>query len=342
MANYFKDFDFSDFWEDDEYVLADYVEESPTDELIQSIEEEIGGYKLPASYIQLMKMHNGGTPINTCFPTNEATGWADDHVAITGIMGIGRTRTYSLCGELGSNFMKEEWGYPDIGVCIADTPSAGHEMIMLDYRECGKTGEPQVVYVDQESDYEIIFLAENFEAFIRGLVHESEFEEDEEEIMENALQNVYKGDFSPILIKAFENVKDILPDVPERIQKLITKIVKEKNKFLLHADEKSILMYDILFYLYSTYNTAKSVEWYLNNPKQFETSYDLPSYELMIAFCLVDDPFNIHTGGYGPGFLKEWWNSRLENGELHKVPEGYRFTKEAEERVLKDFIQATE
>jgi hypothetical protein len=57
-----------------------------------------------------MKQHNGGIPHNTCFPTDEGTSWAEDHIAISGIMGIGRTKTYSLCGQLGSKFMQEEWG----------------------------------------------------------------------------------------------------------------------------------------------------------------------------------------------------------------------------------------
>jgi hypothetical protein len=172
LEKYYKDYDFSDFWDDNEYAFKNYVEEYPSNELIKSIEEELGGYKLPESYIELMRMHNGGTPKKVCFPTNEPTSWAEDHVAITGIMGIGRTRPYSLCGEMGSNFMKEEWGYPDIGICIADCPSAGHDMIMLDYREYGKSGEPKVVHVDQESDYKITFLANNFESFINGLYEE--------------------------------------------------------------------------------------------------------------------------------------------------------------------------
>ncbi len=85
----FQDFDFTDFWDDDEYALEDYVEAPPADDLIVAIEAELG-YKLPAAYIELMKLHNGGIPVKNCFPTKKPTSWADDHVAITGIMGIGR------------------------------------------------------------------------------------------------------------------------------------------------------------------------------------------------------------------------------------------------------------
>jgi len=42
-------------------------------------------------------------------------------------------------------------------------------MICLDYRKCGPQGEPQIVHIDQEGDYRITFVAENFESFIRGL-----------------------------------------------------------------------------------------------------------------------------------------------------------------------------
>ena len=108
----FYNFDFSDFWNDSGYALSQYVEEFPTEEIIHSVEQELG-FKLPASYIELMKMHNGGTPKNCCFPTTESTSWAEDHIEITGIMGIGRNKTYSLCGTLGSQFMIDEWGYPN-------------------------------------------------------------------------------------------------------------------------------------------------------------------------------------------------------------------------------------
>ncbi len=178
MENYFKDFDLGSFWGNSEYALKEYVSDSPSDKLIQKTEKELG-YKLPGSYIELMNNQNGGIPINQCFPTNGKTTWAEDHVAIHGILGVGSTKTYTLCGELGSQFMIKEWGYPAIGVYFADCPSAGHDMICFDYRECGNEGEPKVVHVDQESDYLITTLANNFEEFIKGLVNESQFEDGE-------------------------------------------------------------------------------------------------------------------------------------------------------------------
>jgi SMI1/KNR4 family protein SUKH-1 len=75
---------------------------------------------------------------------------------------------------LGSAFWVAEWGYPDIGVYIADCPSAGHDMIALDYR---RPGEPAVVHIDQEWDYQITVLAPDFETFVRGLADELDYDE---------------------------------------------------------------------------------------------------------------------------------------------------------------------
>lgn len=179
---FFDGINLSDFWDESDYAEEEYTCSEPDDELIAEIEQELG-YKLPESYIWLMKLHNGGIPIKNCFPTDSPTSWAKDHVAIEGIMGIGREKDYSLCGVMGSQFMIDEWEYPPIGVAICDCPSGGHDMIFLDYRECGPQGEPKVVHVDQEFDYAITPLADSFEDFIRGLVSDEEFELDDEEFV---------------------------------------------------------------------------------------------------------------------------------------------------------------
>ena len=218
----FEGFDLTNFWDDNWYALKEYVSEPSSDELIASVEEELG-YKLPAAYIWLMKQHNGGIPVNTCYPCDEPTCWAEDHVAITGIFGIGREKIYSLCGELGSQFMIDEWEYPAIGVAICDCPSAGHDMIFLDYRACGPQGEPAVVHVDQENDYKITHLADSFEEFIRGLEHESlyDLDEDAEDLDEeddaDGEESDHKGSFagSVLLSKAEWDKEQFIRDLRE-------------------------------------------------------------------------------------------------------------------------------
>ncbi|MDR0997236.1 MAG: SMI1/KNR4 family protein [Zoogloeaceae bacterium] len=171
----FADFDFDDFWDDDAYALKNYVGAPVTDEAIASIEAELG-YRLPASYVALIRQHNGGRPKKTAYFTAEGSSWAEDHIAIHGIYGIDRNKANSLCGELGNKLWREEWGYPNIGIAICDTPSAGHDMVCLDYRFCGPQGEPTVVCIDQECDYEITWIADDFESFIRGLQDEEDFD----------------------------------------------------------------------------------------------------------------------------------------------------------------------
>ena len=160
--------DLQGFWKASEYATKTYVDVPLTPELLARVEQALG-YKLPVAYVELMKLQNGGIPVRTRHRTSERTTWAKDHIAITGIFGIGETKPYSLRGEMGSEFWMEEWGYPEIGVYFADCPSAGHHMLCLDYRECGPHGEPRVVHVDQEWDYKITIVAPSFEAFIRGL-----------------------------------------------------------------------------------------------------------------------------------------------------------------------------
>lgn len=258
----FEQLDFSSFWEDSDYARMEYVSAPLTDEMIASVEQELG-YKLPTSYIQMMKQQNGGIPRDTRFPTVEGTSWAEDHIAISGILGIGRDKGYSLCGEFGSRFMIEEWGYPDIGVVICDCPSAGHDVVMLNYRACGKDGEPEVIHVDQEGDYKITFLAPNFGAFIRGLVNEEDYDNSEEDKQDHLL-TVSRGTFSPLLSELCGNVTEV-DDLEGKIRAVCTRIVEDKGHFSFHADELSTLMYDVQFWLYTKSYPNTSRQSYLDN-----------------------------------------------------------------------------
>lgn len=158
------DLDLSAFWEDSEQASEKYELSPPSDDLIESVEEQLV-FKLPASYVSLMKIHNGGIPRNRFFPAGN-----QQYIEISGILGIGREKSHALCGELGSRHIIEEGGYPEVGVVICDCPS-GTEVVMLDYRNSGNDGEPEVIHIDRANDYKTTRLASNFDAFVRGLVN---------------------------------------------------------------------------------------------------------------------------------------------------------------------------
>ncbi len=54
MSQYFTDFDVEQFWEPSEYAEKEYVGARLTDEVVAAVERDLG-YKLPASYVELMK-----------------------------------------------------------------------------------------------------------------------------------------------------------------------------------------------------------------------------------------------------------------------------------------------
>ena len=173
MSN-LKDFDWTGFWNDVDYAFESYIGKPVTDKDIKDAEAELG-YTLPAAYIELLKNHNGGVLNKNCFINNEG-----DCVYVTGIYGIDRDKKNSIFGQFGNEFWISKWKYPPIGIVVADTISGGHDMIFLDYRECGPTGEPKVVRVDQEGDYSITLLEDNFGDFIKNLYISIEEITDEE------------------------------------------------------------------------------------------------------------------------------------------------------------------
>lgn len=150
------------FFEDDDYYTG-----PPLDSVMVRRAEEHLRVRLPAAYIDLLHLRNGGVPRSRCFPTDFPTSWAPDHIQIDAIRGVGGEWGIDSEAGLGNATMIAEWGYPEIGVVICEMPSAGHDTIMLDYTECGPRGEPAVAYIDE--DRVARRIAESFEEFLNNL-----------------------------------------------------------------------------------------------------------------------------------------------------------------------------
>ncbi|WP_433922244.1 SMI1/KNR4 family protein [Paenibacillus taichungensis] len=158
------------FWNDSPANVDQYVLSPPTDEQIEAVEEQLV-FKLPTFYVNMMKLHNGGVPHYRYFPVSQAESDGKIQVEIFNILGVGREKAHSLCGEAGSRAIIEKGGYPEIGVILCEC-SSNSEVVMLDYRESGNAGEPEVVHVNKAEGYKITWLAPNVETFIQGLVNE--------------------------------------------------------------------------------------------------------------------------------------------------------------------------
>lgn len=166
LSTYEASLDSSGFWDDANPAAEKYVSAPASDELVASLEEELV-FRLPASYISLMKTHNGGIPRRRYF---SISGGSVSKIEILGFLSIGRDKPHSLGGAAGSRATIEREGYPEFGVVLCDTPS-DTGVVMLDYREFGNDGEPEVVYVEKASK-QVTRLAASFTDFVQGLMEE--------------------------------------------------------------------------------------------------------------------------------------------------------------------------
>jgi hypothetical protein len=145
-----------------------YTGPALTDAMVAAAEARLG-YTLPKSYVELLRIKNGGVPKRQCYPTAGTT-WSDNHLRVTRLCGIGG-RWGIDSDDNGSQHTISQAGFPEVGIFIGWTPTAGHDGVLLDYSECGSHGEPRVIFADpEEIDSGIQILAPDCETFLRSLV----------------------------------------------------------------------------------------------------------------------------------------------------------------------------
>lgn len=133
------------------------------------------GVKLPESYVNLMKVHNGGTLAYSVLRSGRVP---DGEVEITDLRGIDLEEGI---GE--TNYLVEEWGMEKGLVIISGD---GNYWLALDYRK--HTGnEPPVVYIEEDTDEKPKQVAKTFELFLKKLEKpeeddfEIEYDDDDED-----------------------------------------------------------------------------------------------------------------------------------------------------------------
>ncbi|MFC9243797.1 SMI1/KNR4 family protein [Streptomyces sp. NPDC057136] len=159
--------------------VGDYGVQPPlTDETVQEAERELG-VSLPSTLLELLRVQNGGSTAadRNVFPTSQPTSWSEDHIPFPDLMGIGRRERMSSL--LDTPYLVEEWELPSPIVLLSGD---GHCWVGLDYRACGRRGEPSVTLFDTELSSELA-LAGDFRSFVEGLTSGSAFGSDPEEVV---------------------------------------------------------------------------------------------------------------------------------------------------------------
>jgi hypothetical protein len=165
----------------DFFDASTYYTSPPLNDAMIAAAERAVGYTLSQSYLRLLRAKNGGVPKRQCYPTG-GTDWSDNHVRVTKICGIGGM--WGIDSEdFGSRHMIEQAGFPEVGIYVGMTPTAGHDGVFLDYSECGPQGEPRVTFIDSESG-DTHVLAADFETFLRGLVDCKPYDDERDKAME--------------------------------------------------------------------------------------------------------------------------------------------------------------
>ncbi|MFE6888173.1 SMI1/KNR4 family protein [Streptomyces sp. NPDC057694] len=149
------------FWNDNAYG----VQPTLTEAAVRDAELRLG-VSLPTALLSLLRVQNGGGVAAHCnaFPTCVPTSWSEDHVPFDELMGIGRRER--MTSILDSPELVEEWNLPSPVVLLSGD---GHYWIMLDYRVCGRHGEPSITWFDTDAETELD-LAPDFQSFVEGLV----------------------------------------------------------------------------------------------------------------------------------------------------------------------------
>lgn len=150
--------------------------------------EQALGVRLPQDYLELAHQQNGGLLQRRYFVLPYSADELEAQikqglkpelkvVTLTHLFGIGSTTAWSLCGQFGTNYMVQSWGYPKLGPAIAGCVDLGHSLVFLDYSQHDERVEPQVLLVEKEQDFKRTVLAPTFADFIAQLKTPSELKQ---------------------------------------------------------------------------------------------------------------------------------------------------------------------
>ena len=134
--------------------------------------EALLGVRLPEAYVSLLRVQNGGYVSDDfdAFPTGRPTSWADDHVPLSTLAGIGPDDHHGSVTYVAS-------GLPGVPAGLVPLSGDGQYYVALDYRNAAADGEPAITWFDAELDQDFV-IAPDFLTFAEGLIPGRTYDEE--------------------------------------------------------------------------------------------------------------------------------------------------------------------
>jgi hypothetical protein len=187
--------------------------------------ENLFNVKLPKSYLDILRIQNGGSIIFNAHPSPKPTSWSDHSVNVDFIMGIGENN-----GILETPYYIKEWNMPEGLILIS---GQGHSWIAFDYRNTVEN--PSIVYIDNETE-EIFKIADSFESFLKNLYVEEMEEEIEfgefneiEISKESTMRAIYNNDIHGIITSVDLMSQEVKAEDLEWFSSILLQLSKHPN-----------------------------------------------------------------------------------------------------------------
>lgn len=217
---------FNDLWANHMDALDTFDHET-----IAIVEEKLQ-LKLPADYVHLMKIQNGGYLRKNTFKMK------DEEITVGELYGISANEEEGILITID---MREEWELPeDIILLNGD----GHTWVFLDYRK--NQEQPSVSYIDLELEIDFV-LASNFTDFINGL-----YEDDSLKEIEYKAEGVYTEDMFERIVEEGEDAFELTDGVLyfTEVDCDMAWLVTQVNRIMdIDNEESEFVLPEVLYYL---------------------------------------------------------------------------------------------
>jgi len=217
---------FNDLWENKMDALDSFDYET-----IAIVEEKLQ-LKLPADYVNLMKIQNDGYLRKDTFKMK------DEEITVEELYGISANEEK---GILTTIEMREEWELPEDIILLSGD---GHTWVFLDYRKNHVC--PSVSYIDLELEIDHV-LATNFTDFIDGL-----YEDDSLEVIEFESEEVYTEEEFERIVEEADSPFALTDGVLyfTEVDCVMAWLVTQVNRIMdIDNEESEFVLPEVLYYL---------------------------------------------------------------------------------------------